>query len=223
MGSCAGPIGGSPSVVTGLVLAAGAGSRTGTPKALLRDLDGTPWIARGVRTLLAGGCTEVVVVLGASAERVGSLVPEVARIVVAEDWAEGLGASLRAGLAALDDAEDEFVDGRGRTASVLPVAALLTQVDLLGITPSIVRRMLSGAERSRLARASYQGRAGHPMLLGRDQWSGLRATARGASGARGYLGQHEVHLVECADLAEEENAGPTIDLRSGTTARVRRQ
>jgi CTP:molybdopterin cytidylyltransferase MocA len=175
-----------------------------------------------VRTLLTGGCTEVVVVLGASAERVGSLVPEVVRIVVAEDWAEGLGASLRAGLAALDDTEDEFVDGQGRTP-VLPVAALLSQVDLLGITPSIVRRMLSEAERSRLARASYQGRAGHPMLLGRDHWSGLRATARGASGARGYLGQHEVHLVECADLAEEENAGPTIDLRSGTTARVRRQ
>ena len=54
--------------VHGLLLAAGAGSRMGTPKALVRGDDGEPWLVRGVRTLVGGGCTQVDVVLGASAE-----------------------------------------------------------------------------------------------------------------------------------------------------------
>ena len=52
----------------GLLLAAGAGSRMGMPKALVRADDGEPWLVRGVRTLVEGGCAQVTVVLGASAE-----------------------------------------------------------------------------------------------------------------------------------------------------------
>jgi nicotine blue oxidoreductase len=171
--------------------------------------------------MFAGGCTEVIVVVGAFAERVRMLVPDAARVVVAEDWAEGLGASVRAGIAALEEPRD--VLPAGARDQDPPVAALLTQVDLPGITPCIVRRMLSEAEDSRLARASYRGRAGHPMLWGRAHWAGLRANARGAVGARGYLGRHDVHLVECADLVEEDAVGTTIDLRPATTTRIRRQ
>jgi CTP:molybdopterin cytidylyltransferase MocA len=223
MGNSVEPIGGSSAVVTGVLLAAGSGSRTGTPKALKRDLDGTPWVERGVRSLVKGGCTEVVVVIGAQADNVGSLVPTSARIVVADDWAEGPGASLRAGLAALDENHDAFSGGDRERMTEHAVAALLTLVDLPGISPGIVRRMLSGAKRSRLARASYQGRPGHPVLLGRDHWAGLRAVSRGATGARSYLSRHDVNLVECAELADTEEAEMTIDLRPLTAIRVRRQ
>jgi CTP:molybdopterin cytidylyltransferase MocA len=89
----------------GLLLAAGAGRRMGRPKALLRDNDGVPFLERGVQLLLEGGCERVTVVLGASADEArGLLGPSAApvEVVVAEDWDEGMGASLRAGLRALD-------------------------------------------------------------------------------------------------------------------------
>ena len=55
---------------TGVLLAAGAGGRHGGPKALRRGEDGLPWVLSTARTLLAGGCGDVVVCVGASASRV---------------------------------------------------------------------------------------------------------------------------------------------------------
>ncbi len=48
----------------GLLLAAGAGSRMGMPKALVHD-DRGAWLQRGVEVLRQGGCDPVVVLLGA--------------------------------------------------------------------------------------------------------------------------------------------------------------
>jgi CTP:molybdopterin cytidylyltransferase MocA len=52
-----------------------------------------------------------------------------------------------------------------------------------------------------LRRAAYDGRPGHPVLLGRDHWTGVVAAATGDQGARTYLTTHDVELVECGDLA----------------------
>ena len=59
--------------VAGLLLAAGAVRRMGMPKALVRDDAGEPWVVRGVRTLRAGGCDAVTVVLGAAAAEAAPL------------------------------------------------------------------------------------------------------------------------------------------------------
>ena len=57
-----------------------------------------------------------------------------------------------------------------------------------------------------LARAAYGGRPGHPVLLGRGHWAGVRAVAVGDAGARGYLaGRADVVLVECGDLADADD------------------
>jgi molybdenum cofactor cytidylyltransferase/nicotine blue oxidoreductase len=88
-----------------LLLAAGAGTRMGRPKALVIDEDGTSWLARGVEVLRSGGCDEVTVVLGAAADEARALVPEEVTVVVATDWAEGMSASLRAGLYFLEDTD----------------------------------------------------------------------------------------------------------------------
>ncbi|MCA9526557.1 MAG: NTP transferase domain-containing protein, partial [Myxococcales bacterium] len=71
----------------------------GAPKALA-VLDGETFVAGLVRRLLAGGCATVTVVVGADAERVRAAVPAPGRVVVAADWARGMRASLRAGVAA---------------------------------------------------------------------------------------------------------------------------
>src|SRR5262249_9228484 len=85
-------------MIAALLLAAGAGRRYGMPKAFV---DGGAWLRRWVTTLTDGGCDLVLVVVGARADEVLPLVPDHAGAVLAENWAEGMGASLRAGLAEL--------------------------------------------------------------------------------------------------------------------------
>ncbi|SFC89181.1 nicotine blue oxidoreductase [Nocardioides terrae] len=201
----------------GLLLAAGAGSRMGTPKALVSDDDG-PWLPRGVRTLLDGGCDSVTVVLGAAVDPalallrtpdlpsadtpVGGPQGQVRRVdvVVAEDWAAGMSASLRAGLGSLD-----AVPGID--------LAVVHLVDLPDVGPQVVRRLLAAAGtggRRALARAAYDGVPGHPVLLGRDHWARIVGTATGDQGARDYLRSHDTVGVESGDLA----TGRDVDTRA---------
>ena len=88
---------------TGLLLAAGSGSRMGRPKALVLGHDGEPWVVRAARALHEGGCAEVVVVVGAQAEEASGAVEGLpwVTVVAAHDWAEGMGPSLATGLGAL--------------------------------------------------------------------------------------------------------------------------
>ena len=82
-------------------------------------------------------------------------------------------------------------------------AALVLLVDLPDLVPAVVARLLPAAAPGALARAAYDGEPGHPVVLGRDHWAGVTATAEGDEGAKAYLRAHraEVRLVECGDLA----------------------
>jgi CTP:molybdopterin cytidylyltransferase MocA len=171
--------------VVGLVLAAGGGVRFGGPKALARTPDGEAWIARAVSALRQGGCDDVLVVLGASADEAAALVPEGTRTVVAEHWRDGMGASLAAGIAALPEAD----------------TLLVSLVDLPELPVAVIERVLdAGLERDVLARAVYAGEPGHPVLVGRDHWSALRDSLHGDEGGRRYLEEHGAIHVECGDL-----------------------
>ena len=158
------------------MLAAGAGTRFGGPKALAREPDGTPWVALAVRMLRDAGCDRVLVALGASADQARALVPADAQVVVVADWSEGLSATLRAGL--------------GAASALSAEAVLITPVDTPGATADAAARVIDRARRplSRaLARAVYDGRPGHPVLIGRDHWTALAETLTGDSGAGAYL------------------------------------
>ena len=81
-------------------------------------------------------------------------------------------------------------------------AALVTLVDLPDVGSDVVRRLLDRpVSADTLARATYDGTPGHPVLIGRDHWAGVIESATGDRGARSYLGTHDVELVECGDLA----------------------
>ena len=172
-----------------MLLAAGAGSRFGMPKVLAEQGE---WLRRAVAALAEGGCDDVVVVLGAAVVDV----PQPARAVVAQDWASGMSASVRAGLAAIGDAD----------------VAVLHLVDLPDVGPDVVARVLDAVASSTtgLVRATYSGRPGHPVAVARDHWPALLATLRGDDGARGFLEGHGGLLtVECGDLA----SGVDVDRR----------
>ncbi|MGV8967993.1 MAG: nucleotidyltransferase family protein [Cellulomonas sp.] len=179
------------------MLAAGAGTRYGTPKALARDADGTAWLARAVRALERGGCARVVVVLGAEADAAADLLEPSARLLVvrADDWAAGLSASLRAGLAAVAALDPE------------PDVVVVVPVDVPDLTGDLVARLLGpggsdGApvDAGTLRRAVFGGRPGHPVVLGRRHWGPLLAELSGDRGARDYLAAREAVEIECADL-----------------------
>lgn len=178
-------------MTAGLVLAAGAGRRYGGPKALVRR-DGALLVERAVATARAGGLSPVYVVVGAAADRVRAEADLGDAVLVDNpDWATGMGSSLRAGLAAL-------------ARSGADVAAVLL-VDMPGITPAAVARVAAGAGPGTLAMGGYDGRRGHPVVLGRDHWAGVAQTATGDAGARAYLRAHaaEVAVVPCGDVADD--------------------
>jgi CTP:molybdopterin cytidylyltransferase MocA len=175
--------------VAGLLLAAGGGSRYGTPKALVID-GGRSWLELAIATLRAGGCAPVVVVLGAGADRVRADLGAV-RAVHNPAWADGLATSLRAGLTEL-------------TTDPVPVAALVTLVDTPGLTEAAIRRVAAFAARDALVVATYAGQPGHPVLLGRSHWIEVARSATGDRGARDYLRTHaaQVRHVPCDDIAD---------------------
>ena len=161
----------------------------GRPKALVHDVDGTSWVQHAVEVLVDGGCNGVTVVLGAGADEAVRLLDGLGvDVVVAHDWAAGMSASLRAGLASLQGSDAD--------------AAVVSLVDVPDLTAAVVRRVLSEREGDEaLARASYHGRPGHPVVLGRAHWSAVAAGASGDAGARDYLARRDTVLVECGDLA----------------------
>jgi nicotine blue oxidoreductase len=118
------------------------------------------------------------------------LLPEGLTAVVADGWEEGMGASMRAGLDALTATDAS--------------AAVVHLVDLPGVTAAAVARLAESASADALARAAYDGRPAHPVLIGREHWAGIRAAAVGDAGARGYLaGNPALRLVECGDIASD--------------------
>lgn len=150
------------------------------------------WLRVAVQALSDGGCGDIVVVLGAAVVDV----PAPARAVVAGNWEDGLAASLRAGIGAVDASP---VD-----------AVMLHLIDTPDVGADVVRRVLDTAPPSGLARAVYQGRPGHPVLIARRYWPALLASLHGDEGARAFLrGRDDVAAVECGDLA----TGADIDVK----------
>jgi CTP:molybdopterin cytidylyltransferase MocA len=175
----------------GLLLAAGAGSRMGMPKALVTGEDGTPWLVRGVAALREGGCDPVTVVLGAAAEEAMVLLPDGARVVVAEDWADGMSASLRCGLRAAAGSDE--------------VVVLLG--DQPGVGADAVARVRAAAGDA--ARATYGGAPGHPVVL-RAALLARAGELRGDAGFRALLGG--AAEVECGDLGDPSDIDTRDDL-----------
>ena len=193
----------------GIVLAAGAGTRMGRPKALMCTPDGSPWLELAERTLRAGGCTEVILVLGASLDPAETpkqhpsdpdidAFLESRRIVVARDWATGVSASLRAGLRAAGETTAD--------------TALITLVDLPYLEAETVARVLAHATGpDALARGVDGGRPAHPVLIGRNHWEPLMDALAGDHGAREYLRANGATPVDVTGLGGADDVDHAPD------------
>ncbi len=133
------------------------------------------------------------VVLGAHAEQVLARVDFMrAEPVICEDWESGQAASLRRGIAALEGASQVIV----------------TLGDEPLLTPEVIARFLHEPGGTR---AVYEGRPGHPVVLGAEQLSALTDLA-GDRGARGLL--RGGPTIECGSLCLGRDVDTPDDLEA---------
>jgi nicotine blue oxidoreductase len=185
-----------------VLLAAGEGSRFGRPKALV-ELDGQTLAERGITLLRAGGTDPVLIVTGAAQV---DLRPEhQARTVYNGEWRTGMGSSLRAALRALTELE------AGQEIGAVVVA--LADQPLVGAEAvgRLIAAYQAGAD---VAVAAYGGKPRNPVLLAREHWPEVIATATGDQGARAFLRARPelVTLVECGDTGRPDDIDTPADL-----------
>ncbi|MGC5033015.1 nucleotidyltransferase family protein [Micromonospora sp. DT229] len=167
-----------------MIIAAGGGRRIGGPEALLHQ-GGKPLVDQMIDTLTEAGCGQIVVVLGAAADQVRETADlDRATVVVNRAWGTGVGSSIRAGLAGLDDDRIE--------------AVVVVPVDMPGLTAAAVRRVTALPFPDVLVCATYNGLRGYPMLFGRRHWAGIATLASADVGARPYLLAHKDQIVDIA-------------------------
>ncbi len=174
-------------MICGLILAAGAGTRFGECSKLLAELEGRPLLEHAVAAQCAVSQLErVVVVLGASADEILNSVDFIrAEPVVCPRWSEGQAYSLRCGIAAL-------------TADSQVRRVIVTLGDQPRIGSELIARFVAEPPGTR---AMYDGRPGHPVVLGPVQM-------RAICGLRGDLGAREIL-----------QGGPTIECGSSSAVR----
>lgn len=176
---------GAPSPVAAVVLAAGQSSRMAPRHKLLEpDGSGVPMVARVVDHVLASRARPVLVVTGHRAAEVAAVLQgRDVTLVHAADYADGLSASLRAGLAALPPSA---------------AAALVVLGDMPLVTGAAMNHLIDtydAVEGRLIVVPTHDGRPGNPVLWDKRYHPAMMALA-GDSGARALLRQHGDAVAE---------------------------
>lgn len=173
-----------------VILAAGASRRLGFPKQLVA-IDGEPLLRRAALAVLATQPADSVVVLGHEAESCAAVIADLPlRAVIAPDWQQGMGPSLRRGIAALD---------------AVCTGVLVVLCDQPALDAAHLQALTSAWRASPhcAAASGYAGIAGVPALLPRDWLESVELD--GDRGARAVLRarRHEVSVVVNEALARD--------------------
>ena len=176
----------APPRVLGVVLAAGSGTRMGTPKASL-VVAGERLLDRAVAALCNGACDDAVAIVP-----VGLFGVEGVRTIENPSAATGMRSSLELALTVA-----QGYDGLA-----------VTLVDTPGVGADAVRTTVDHwrSAPARISVAVYNGRRGHPTVMATSRWADAAAAAGPDEGARAYLRAH------AADVDEVPVAGDAIDL-----------
>ena len=137
----------------GLITAAGASRRMGSPKALLRLRNGQFLAAHQAELLIQAGCDPVTIVIGAEAERLQSALPD-CPLTVNPHWQEGRLTSIKAGLTALGP-----FDG-----------CLIMPVDAVGIQRATIKAVCAAGKKGGHAviRPTLRTQPGHLVWISND-------------------------------------------------------
>jgi molybdenum cofactor cytidylyltransferase len=191
--------------VAAVVLAAGMSRRMGENK-LLVPVEGRPMIARVVGALAASPAAQVVVVVGHEADRVRAAlagVGERVRFVDSPDYALGLSASLRAGIAALGPDVD---------------AALVCLGDMPWVAARHVSALIDAfdpAAGRTICVPLFQGKRGNPVLWAARHFAEMQGLS-GDVGARELIERHADAV--CAVAVDDAAVTVDIDTREALAA-----
>ncbi|MDP9301699.1 MAG: nucleotidyltransferase family protein [Actinomycetota bacterium] len=169
-------------MISGIVLAAGTGSRFGGTKQLA-ELDGRPLVLHAVAALREGGVDEIIVVTGHDADAVEAVLPTEIRAVRNASFRDGQSTSLAAAIHALDERSE---------------AAVVLMADQPGVRKTDVRALIETfrATRARIARLEFTDGSG-PSLLSREIYADA-GHLHGDAGARVLMASHPEWVEEVA-------------------------
>lgn len=164
-----------------IVLAAGAATRFGSPKQLVR-ISGRPLLHNTVSRAVEIAGAATIVVLGAYAAELAPLLSHTpATVVVNRDWREGIGSSIRTAVARIP-----------ATCS----GVMIVLADQAAVTAQDLQRLVSAWKRQPeyVAAALYSGSTGVPAIFPRSRFAEL-AELRGDMGARMLLQRNPDRVV----------------------------
>ena len=173
-----------------VVFAAGASSRLGQPKQLLK-LDGEAFLHRTVRLATEAGCAPIFVVLGFESDCMQEELRYLGtKIVINPDWHSGMGSSLRCGI-------DALIKERP-----LPQRVLLLLCDQAKLSPGILFELMRTSLKadSLITASRYTGRLGVPAIFHKQLYPDL-LKVEGDHGAR-FVIQRYLNQTTTVDFPE---------------------
>jgi molybdenum cofactor cytidylyltransferase len=170
--------------IAAVVLAAGRSTRMGGPNKLLAEIRGRPLVRIVVEEALASHAKPVIVVVGherGEVEKALGALP--VQIVHNPDFAQGLGTSLKAGIAAVPADAD---------------GAIVCLADMPQVDAGLLNRLIVAFDPDRgalIVMPTVEGRRGNPVLWSRRFFPDLMAI-EGDVGARHFIGRYSEAVVE---------------------------
>jgi molybdenum cofactor cytidylyltransferase len=170
--------------IAAVVLAAGRSTRMGGPNKLLAEIARRPLVRIAAEAALASRARPVIVVAGHQREQIErALAGLPVRFVDNPDFAQGLGTSLRAGIAAVPPDAD---------------GAIVCLADMPGVDAELINRLIDAFDPDRGALVvvpTFEGKRGNPVLWSRRFFADLMAI-EGDVGARHLIGLYSEAVVE---------------------------
>ena len=170
--------------IAAVVLAAGRSTRMGAINKLIAEIGGKPLVRIAAEQALASRAAPVIVVTGHERAQVEAALDGLpVRFVHNPDYAEGLGTSLKAGIAAVPKEAD---------------AAIVCLGDMPQVDSSLIDKLLAAFDPERGALVvvpSIDGRRGNPVVWARRFFNDLM-TITGDVGARHLIASYAEAVVE---------------------------
>ncbi len=157
------------------MLAAGASRRLGNSPKQLLEFRGKTLIRRAAENALASRCDKICVVLGANAEKIEREIGDLPlEIVVNEDWASGMGASLKCGL-------EKLLEAAPNLSAVVVTLGDQPLIDA-GIIDNLIEAFLK--TQKPIVASEYEETVGVPAIFARslfDELANLAAEEPGGA------------------------------------------
>ncbi len=169
-------------MISAVILAAGTSSRMGSVKQLLPFGDST-LLETVLRNLRDSQVSEIVLVLGSSADAIREKIPlDGVKIVINQAYREGMGTSVRTGIAQVSPDAD---------------AALVVLADQPFVKPATIDHLIHvyRDKKAQIVIPVYQGFRGNPILLDRSVFPEL-LTLAGDIGCRAIFGGHTENILK---------------------------